>query len=249
MANKYADKGQNTPKGFQPTYAAFTAVIKYTQSRTINIFGVKTNKAKVYNWGYSGGKEEEIDEGNLFKTRRREYLEETTMDDPNPSEKYFSLTRRNNQGSVCNQEFANHFLVSFQEIEPTTKPKLSPKESVEGFGWFNLSEFENLMLKQNHRIAFIELCYWLEEKHSKSNDSLKMQLSKCAYQVFERPSTVGNVLRFKFDDRSQTTDYSKQALPFLINPKLFEGFKIYKNHKESNLPNDIPLEEDELDFF
>lgn len=232
MADKYAHirkeikKGQNA---FQSKYAAFTGRLRYNNNGNLEIFAVKTSKAKDFPWGFSGGKEEIVDKENIFLTSRREYLEETTMEDPNRSEIFFKLKRKNNSSIG---EFANYFLVSFQEIEPTTRPKLVQKESVVGMSWGSLSEFENLSLKQNHRIAFVELCYWLQEKHAKNDPSIARQLSKCSYQVFERPSITGCVLRFKYDEKSKSTETARKSLPFLINPKLFEGFKIYKNPME-----------------
>ena len=170
---------------FEPSFAAFTAILKLCEDFRYRIFGVKTSKAQIFNWGLSGGKEELVDKGNFYNTRRREYVEETATDDPNESNIYFQIKRKNNldQGSPTMRDFINYFLLSFQKIEPTTRPKLSPKESVIGMGWFTLSEFEQLMLKQNHRVAFIELCYFLEE-HAKERGDFSSLEKISGYLVY-----------------------------------------------------------------
>ena len=218
-------------KLFVPNYAAFTVRLKFDENGHLKSFGVKSKKCPKFNWGSSGGKEEPNDNGNPEKTSQREYEEETAMEDLNPIEKYFSISRGNNQtrdGSNRLKEFVNHFFVSFQKIEPRTKPQLSQKESIEALGWFTLYEYEHLLLKQNHRLAFIELCYLLEERFPE-DEILFEDLKKCAYSLFERPSDVGGVYMLKCVNG--TSSFNEKVLGYVLPSNLIEGLKIEINPK------------------
>ncbi len=228
MENKDLSSDGSEPLLFSPNYASFTARLKYDDYGHIKIFAVKTKKAPVFNWGLSGGKEEVVDNGNLLKTSSREYTEETTMEDFNDAELYFIVSRNNNLVSLYKRPFVNYFLVSFQDVEPVAKPKLSPKESVEGIGWFNLKEYEDLPLKQSHRLAFVELCYWLKEKFG-NDQNLLDDLSKCSFQIFERPSKAGNLLMWKHD--GGTSEFSKKSISYFLSNNLTDGLKIEENPK------------------
>jgi hypothetical protein len=216
------------PFPFSPSYASFTARLKYDDYGRIKIFAVKTKKAPIFNWGFSGGKEESIDDKDFLKTSNREYTEETTMEDLNKSKLYFSVSRKDNLIKLYEKPFINYFLLSFQDIEPIAKPKLSPKESVEGIAWFSLKEYEDLPLKQSHRLAFVELCYYLKENFGHDQNILE-DLLKCSYQIFERPSEVGNVLMWKHENG--TSLFSKNSIGYFLSNNLSDGLKIEENPK------------------
>lgn len=237
MVNEIKKEGNGEASvSFESTYSAFTAHLKQCEDGHYKIFGVKTSKCPIFNWGFSGGKEDVQDGGKIINTSKREHIEETTTDNPNPVEPYFKIVRTNNldKGFEVKREFVNYFLLSFMTVEPTERPHLSPKESIIGMGWFTFHEFERLMLKQNHRIAFVELCYLLDEHAREKGDSiLQEDVSQCVYKLFERPSSVGNVLMYKYEDDKGTSDWSRKSLFYLINPSLFEGFKIFANPKDT----------------
>ena len=233
---KKNDEGQG-PKLFIPTYAAFTVYLMW-ENEILKIFAVKSKKSPSYPCGFSGGKEELVDKKDVSATRIREHFEETRLESHDPAEFLLKITRKNNQIEMVKSEifnisiepFINYFFYCFENADPEIRPKLLPKESVEALGYFTLSEFDSLLLKQSHRIAFFELCYVLEEKFI-NNSFLQEELKKCMYLFFERPSLVGNVLMYKFDNRSQTSESSEKILPYLFDKKLWEGLRIFSNPK------------------
>jgi len=176
-------------KIFVPSYAGFVFwVVMY--NKTLNLVLTKTKKTNIRPWGVTGGKEEKQDNRNAIMTALRESSEETGVpakQQVQDVKKICEIIRKNDNKNL--PDFTNYFYYSLLK-EKELPIILNKKDSIVEVGLFSFQEVEKMEIKNNHMVAFVELCFVLEEL-AESNKDVAMTLMNLNYVSYKRPSENG----------------------------------------------------------
>lgn len=202
-----------------PTYAAFGicwAFDPYTRQIYV-LIAESQNSCHGFPFGFPGGKQSHEDGSDMVKTVEREFKEETRLliELPVPTWRVFTKNRRNDDAGN-GAPFRNYFL-GFQVADRMEfKPEPAMKDTVKEVKWYSLQDAERLPLKNDHRLALIELCYQLEEN---LKVEMKDALMALTFKMFHRPGDIHQNVLIKPEHQASIT----QILPERILPK--EAFR------------------------